>query len=85
MPPASAQPALAADEGGNFGHALTMAKLGHDEGAAAARGAGVGFQKRQINAHMGARSVLFTTRRSDFVTPGPRLRGISCPAAVSIT
>ena len=33
----------------------------------------------------GARSVLFTTSRSDRASPGPFLRGMSCPAAVSMT
>jgi hypothetical protein len=62
-----------------------VAQARHHEGPVPARRRRIRLQLAASTPTWGARSTLLTIRRSERVTPGPFLRGMSCPAAVSIT
>jgi hypothetical protein len=79
------QPTFADQEIDNLGHPCPVPQLRHDQGPGSARRARIPFQKRGIDADMGGQIGLVHHQQVGSGQPGPRLRGMSCPAAVSMT
>ena len=73
------------DEAHDFVHAAVVAERRHDERTPAPRGARIAFELVRIDADMGGEIHLVHHQKVRPGEAGALFRGISCPAAVSIT